>query len=206
MSVTREMKQIRRDQIGLLMLCVGCTVGGVIVFASLLTSFIIRIVNGTVDIVADFGLEFAEVTAPNGVTFSPTGVTQTVVAAGDLPAGALVLLRAGEASAMVLWPAVIMLIGMFAWYIGKGRAFGRQSQRTLSWIAALVLALMAVPGFLNLMGTNWALSSVGWGSYPDPRSYSGDYWVIYLALLFCVCVQIGFRTGARLDRDQEGII
>ena len=73
-----------------------------------------------------------------------------------------------------------------------------------------MICVSALPAIASLIGTNAAISDLGYGSWGDPGARPGaaasDAWIVFLVVLFVSGLQIAFRSAARLARDQDGVI
>lgn len=144
---------------------------------------------------------------PSGIPLEATGDLVARASAEDLPTGAVVLLWGADALQALAWCAVILMLGLLARSLAVGRIFAPATLRLVTWFVVAVFLVVIGPYVLRHLGTNWAISTLGWEGRTAPSPGSGTaVWIGYLAMLFCVCVQIALRSGARLARDQDGLV
>lgn len=151
-------------------------------------------------------VEGVAVTQPSAITLTPTGTLAATVAVDALATPAVVLLWLADGLQAVLWCAVVVLLGLLARNIAVGRLFAPTTLRLLSWFTIAVFVVVVVPQSLRHLGTNWVIGTLGWGDQAVSPDSGAPIWVAYFAILFCLCMQIALRSGARLARDQDGIV
>ena len=110
--------------------------------------------------------------------------------------------RLGAASLTVL--AVIALLAVFAWNVGRGRAFSRANVRVVWWATIALLVGWILGGLFTTMGVNGALSAVSEYSY-DGVLFSTD-WAAFWGIMALGAIGAAFQVGERLQRDTEGLV
>jgi len=196
-----------KERGNLIVVSVLCAIGMVGVIVNYLLNVTNQVAEGYV-VVRLTGVGGAVVPTGSGLTLEPTGDLDGYVDVADLPSGAVSLIRFGDASEAVLWAVVIGLVGYLAVRVMRGFAFNTGTIRTLNGLTGAILALWLVPSGSTRMGTNWVISTLELeGRFVDPASASNTtLWITYLIIGFCLLVQVVFRSGVRLARDQDGTI
>ncbi|WP_395245747.1 hypothetical protein ACGGZK_08040 [Agromyces sp. MMS24-K17] len=100
--------------------------------------------------------------------------------------------------------AAIVLLGLLAWNLARGRAFTRANTRIIWWGSAALTAGWALGGLFRTMGVNGALSAVSDYTY-DGVLFSTD-WAPFFAILVLAVFGAAFGIGERLQRDTEGLV
>jgi len=196
-----------KERRNLIVVSMLCAIGMVGVIVNYLLNVTNQVAEGYV-VVRLIGVADALVSTGSGLTLTPTGDLDGYVDVADLPTGAVSLVRVGDASEAVLWAVVIGLVGYLAVRVMRGFAFNTGTVRTLNWLTVAILALWLIPSGATRMGTNWVISTLEIpGRFVDPAVASNtNLWLTYLVIGFCLLVQVVFRSGARLARDQDGTI
>lgn len=196
-----------RDREHLVWTTVACAAAVVAILVSYLMGASQQWGDGFVEVAVQH-VDGVSVPQPDGgAVLAPTGALEATVDSAALPGGAVAFLWLAEALQAVQACAVVVLLGLLARSIAVGRLFRPQTMRLLNWFTVGVLALATVPFALRHMGTNWVISAAGWDSSASPAPDTGSpVWIAYFAALFCVCMQVALRSGARLARDQDGLV
>lgn len=152
------------------------------------------------------------------VTQSPSGTFQEQreflhlqIEAAELSGTAVGWLRAADIVQVLCWVALLVLAALLITRIGQGRLFDHRFQLLLNGVCVALLCVAALPALAALIGTNVAISDLGYGAWGDPGARPGaaatsDAWIIFLVVLFVSGLQVAFRSAARLARDQDGVI
>lgn len=152
------------------------------------------------------------------VTQSPSGVVQEQrdilhlqVDAAELSGTAVGWLRVADIVEIVCWVALLVFAAILISRIARGRFFDHRFQVLLNWVSLALLCVAALPAMASLIGTNAAISDLGYGPWGEPgvrpsAAATSDAWMVFLVVLFVSGLQIAFRSATRLARDQDGII
>ncbi|WP_308797207.1 hypothetical protein [Agromyces silvae] len=100
--------------------------------------------------------------------------------------------------------AGIVLLGLLAWNLARGRAFASSTVR-LTWWGAGVLAVGWFAGtMLTNMTVNGALSAISEYTYEGIR-FSAS-WLPFFAFLALGAIGGAFQIGEKLQRETEGLV
>ena len=199
--------QTPKDRQSLIGIVVACGVGVVALLVSYLLAATYQWQEGFIEVALQQvdGVTLAQ--PPSGIDLVPTGTLTATVAADALPGGAVALVWVADGLQTVLWCAVVVMLALIARNLSDGRVFAPVTLRLVNAFTIVVFAVAAGPQILRHMGTNWVIAALGWEGHRAPNPDSGSaVWIAYAAMLFCVCMQVALRSGARLARDQDGII
>lgn len=157
-----------------------------------------------VPVLVPFADERAELPiGPNGAA-AEVEATQAVVSVAEPAAATQFALIAEPVVHAAASIAGIVLLGLLAWNLARGRAFAGGSVR-LIWWGAGVLALGWFAGtMLTNMTVNGALSAISEYSYDGIR-FSAS-WLPFFAFLALGAIGGAFQIGEKLQRETEGLV
>ena len=88
---------------------------------------------------------------------------------------------------------------------GSARSvFDRPVMRALNTLAGCLIALALVPTGLVLLGTNWALGSLGWAA--NTVTIPTEIWAPMFGYCLCLAFATVLRHGARLASELDQVI
>ena len=153
-------------------------------------------------------LQPTDVSQPSGATWSaaPEAVLtwpyQVIVPISQVSSPVRWLVQGGTALTPLLWAASIAALGLVLVKVGSARSvFDRDVRRALSILSGCLMALAVVPTGLVLLGTNWALGSLGWAAIMVTIATAtwGPIFALYLCTAFATTLRHGARLAAELD-------
>ena len=100
--------------------------------------------------------------------------------------------------------AAVVLLALFCWNLARGRAFSRANVRIVLWSTGVLAAGWFVGTILTTMTVNGALSAVSQYTY-EGVTFSTN-WAAPFAILALGAIGAAFQVGARLQRDNEGLV
>lgn len=100
--------------------------------------------------------------------------------------------------------AGIVLLGLLAWNLARGRAFSRSTVRVTWWGAGVLGAGWFFGSLLTNMTVNGALSAISDYSYDGIR-FSAS-WLPFFAFLALGAIGGAFQIGEKLQRETEGLV
>ncbi|UOE42693.1 hypothetical protein [Agromyces larvae] len=100
--------------------------------------------------------------------------------------------------------AAIVLLGLLAWNLARGRAFTRANTRIIWWGSAVLTGGWVFGTLFQTMGVNGALSAVSEHTY-DGVLFSTN-WAPFFAVLTLAVIGAAFQIGERLQHDTDGLI
>jgi hypothetical protein len=108
-------------------------------------------------------------------------------------------------------PVDVLRVAVDASQLSQAAVGWLRAAEVLSMVGWVVLFVLAAPAIASLIGTNMAITDLGYGAFGEPgarpsAAASADAWIAFLAVLFVSGLQVAFRGASRLARDQEGII
>ncbi|WP_232549405.1 hypothetical protein [Propioniciclava soli] len=127
---------------------------------------------------------------------------RAMVPVNDVPVGARWFIHAGQALTPLLWAASLAALGLLLLRAASAQSiFEPRVRRALNLLSLAVLLLALVPGGLLLLGTNWAVGSLGWESHTatDSTAFLFPLFVYYLCVVFSVTLRHGARLADELD-------
>ena len=130
---------------------------------------------------------------------------QVIVPVAQIPSPARWLLQGGAAFTQLLWAASIAALGLVLVRVGSARSvFDRDVRRALRILSGCLIALALVPTGLVLLGTNWAVGSLGWAAIATMIPTAT--WAPMFAFYLCMAFATTLRHGARLAAEFEEVI
>lgn len=167
--------------------------------------------RGVVDVLLRPPFEPVRTQSPSGVVQEQRDVLHLQVDAAELSGTAVGWLRAADVLQVLSWVALLVLAAMLIARIGQGRLFDRRFHVLLNFVCIALLCVVALPAIASLIGTNAAITDLGYGYWgePGPRpsaASTAEAWIAYLVVLFVSGLQVAFRSASRLARDQDGVI
>lgn len=148
--------------------------------------------------------------SPSGAAQKQQDVLHLQIDRTELSSTAVGWLRAADVIQVLCWVAVFVFAAILIARIRQGRLFDHRFQKLLNCVSVGLICVSALPAIASLIGTNAAISDLGYGSWGDPGARPGaaasDAWIVFLVVLFVSGLQIAFRSAARLARDQDGVI
>ena len=136
---------------------------------------------------------------------SLTSPYQVMVPVSEIPSPARWLVQSGGALTPLLWAVTIAALGLVLVTVGSaGSVFDRNVRRSLNILSGCLVALALVPTGLVLLGTNWALGSLGWAA--STVTIATATWVPMFALYLCMAFATTLRHGAKLAAELDEVI
>lgn len=161
--------------------------------------------------VAVLSLNSGDFSQPSAATWSVApGATltwpyQVMVPVSQIPSPARWLIQSGDALTPLLWAASLAALGLVLVTVGSAQSvFARQVLRALNILAGCLITLALVPTGLVLLGTNWALGSLGWAA--KTVTAPATMWLPMFAFYLCLAFTTTLRHGARLASELDQVI
>lgn len=161
--------------------------------------------------IAVLTLSSSDYSQPSAATWSITpGASLTwpyhvMVPVSQIPSAAGRFIQIGDALTPLLWGATLAALGLVLVRVGSAQSvFDRQVLRALNILSACLVTLALVPSGLVLLGTNWALGSLGWAA--NTVTNQATLLAPMFALYLCLAVTTTLRHGARLTSELDQVI
>lgn len=209
MTTTIDSVRADRSSLRIFVIAFGVAVAWVVVDGLMHTWAVVS--RGVVTVELRPPFEAAATTTPGGSLLEPVDVLRVQVGASELSGAAVGWLRAADVLSMASWVVLLVLTAVLLWRITRGRLFDRRFHVLLNAVCIALLCVVALPAIALLVGTNAALTDLGYGAFGEPgarpsAAASTEAWIAFLAALFISGLQVAFRGASRLARDQDGVI
>jgi hypothetical protein len=154
-------------------------------------------------------LQPSDIAQPSAVSWSAvpgaslTWPYQVTVPVAQMPSAAGRLIQIGDALTPLLWGATLAALGLVLVRVGSAQSvFDKQVLRALNILSACLITLALVPSGLVLLGTNWALGSLGWAAntVTNQATLLAPMFALYLCLAFTTTLRHGARLTSELDQ------
>ena len=130
----------------------------------------------------------------------------TAVARDAIGDGAANVLWAGHWTAVALLALLVLFGAMLTRNFLRGDFFTRGSYRWLTGLTWVLFAYLMVPGFLGMVGGNWAMADMGIEGRSIPLFDDSEFIVIYVVLMILSLAIVAIRRAGVLERDTEGLV
>jgi hypothetical protein len=154
-------------------------------------------------------LQSSDIAQPSAVSWSAapggslTWPYQVMVPVSQMPSAAGWLIQIGDALTPLLWGATLAALGLVLVRVGSAQSvFDRQVLRALNILSVSLITLALVPSGLVLLGTTWALGSLGWAAntVTNQATMLTPMFAFYLCLAFTTTLRHGARLTSELDQ------
>ena len=154
-------------------------------------------------------LRSSDIAQPSAVSWSAapggslTWPYQVMVPVSQMPSAAGWLIQIGDALTPLLWGAPLAALGLVLVRVGSAQSvFDRQVLRALNILSVSLITLALVPSGLVLLGTTWALGSLGWAAntVTNQATMLTPMFAFYLCLAFTTTLRHGARLTSELDQ------
>ena len=161
--------------------------------------------------VAVLTLSSSDYSRPSAATWSVapgaslTWPYQVMVPVSQIPSPARWLIQSGDALTPLLWGATLAALGLVLVTAGSAQSvFARQVLRAMNILSGCLITLALVPTGLVLLGTNWALGSLGWAA--NTVTVLTTMLIPMFAFYLCLAFATTLRHGARLASELDQVI
>lgn len=136
---------------------------------------------------------------------NPEELPRTVlVETADLPAWALITLRAADVLQWATSAAVLVLLSLCVVAMLRGDVFARSTARWATVASWIVIVMLLAPSLLRRPATNLALQART-GDW-DAQAITTQWWYLYVGAMTLSFVALVLRRGSQLQEDQDGLI